>query len=81
MGEVIRIGALEIRFLQSKDATGGSLDMFEMTVPPAGKMPVPHYHETWDETVYGLEGVTTFQIDGRTVDVGPGVARQSSPAI
>ena len=34
-------------------------------------MPVPHYHESWDETVYGLGG-TTWHIAGRDVDLAPG---------
>ena len=72
MPEVVRIGGLELRFLRSKEDTGGSLDMFEMTVQPNARMPVPHYHETWDETIYGLAGLTTWRIDGQDVGVGPG---------
>ena len=72
MPEVIRVGGLELRFLQSKDDTGGSLDVFEMLVPPDARMPVPHYHETWDETIYGVAGVTTWRVDGKDFDVGPG---------
>jgi quercetin dioxygenase-like cupin family protein len=72
MSETIRMGGLELRFLCGKEDTGGSLDMFEMTVQPNARMPVPHYHESWDETVYGLTGETTWQIDGRDVAVGPG---------
>jgi len=72
MAETIRIGGLELRFLQSKDATGGSLDLFEMTVQPNARMPVPHYHENWDETVYGLAGITTWRVDGQDIAVGPG---------
>lgn len=72
MSETIRIGGLELRFLQSKEDTGGSLDMFEMTVQPNARMPVPHYHESWDETVYGLVGTTTWRIDRQKVTVGPG---------
>src|SRR5215212_10161572 len=72
MAETIRIGGLELRFLQSKEDTGGSLDLFEMTVQPRARMPVPHYHESWDEAVYGLSGVTTWRVDGRDVAVGPG---------
>ena len=60
MPEVIHVGGLELRFLHNKEDTGGSLDMFEMTVQPNARMPVPHYHETWDETIYGLSGVTTW---------------------
>ncbi len=72
MTEIIRFGGLEIRFLQNKDDTGGSLDAFEMVVQPKARMPVPHHHESWDEMIYGLVGTTTWRIDGRDVAVGPG---------
>ena len=72
MPEVIAMGGLELRFLQSKEDTGGSLDLFEMTVQPNARMPVPHYHESWDETVYGLAGATTWHVDGQDVTVKPG---------
>jgi quercetin dioxygenase-like cupin family protein len=72
MPETIRIGGLEIRFLRDKHDTQGSLDLFEMDVPPEGRMPVPHYHRDWDETVYGLVGAVTFTIGGALRTVGPG---------
>lgn len=72
MAETIGMGGLELRFLQSKDDTGGSLDLFEMTVQPNARMPVPHHHESWDETVYGLSGTTTWRVAGRDVALGPG---------
>jgi quercetin dioxygenase-like cupin family protein len=72
MQELIRMGALELLFLQSKETTGGSLDMFEMTLQPDARMPVPHYHESWDETVYGLEGISTWRVDGSDVELPPG---------
>jgi quercetin dioxygenase-like cupin family protein len=72
MPEVIRIDGVELRFLRSKEDTGGSLDMFEMTLQPNARIPVPHYHESWDETVYGLAGTTTWRIHGQEVSVGPG---------
>jgi quercetin dioxygenase-like cupin family protein len=72
MAETIRMGGLELRFLQSKEDTGGSLDLFEMTVQPNARMPVPHYHESWDETVYGLSGASTWRVDGRDIAAGPG---------
>lgn len=74
MPETIQIGGLELRFLQSKDETGGSLDVFEMTVQPNARMPIPHYHESWDETVYGLSGATTWRVDGRDIAVGSGAS-------
>jgi quercetin dioxygenase-like cupin family protein len=72
MSELINMGALQLKFLCSKDDTSGSLDMFEMTVQPNGRMPVPHYHESWDETIYGLTGTITWRIDGKDVHVSPG---------
>lgn len=74
MAEVIRIGRLELRFLRNKHETGGSLDMFEMLVPPEGRMPVAHYHRDWDETVYGLTGTVTFMVGGEAHDINPGDA-------
>jgi quercetin dioxygenase-like cupin family protein len=70
--ETIRIGGLELRFLQTKDDTAGSLDAFEMTVEPNARMPIAHYHESWDETTYGLAGASTWRVDGRDVVLEPG---------
>ena len=72
MPETVRFKGLELRFLQSREDTDGSLDVFEMTVEPNARVPVPHYHKSWDETVYGLAGVTTWRVDGRDIKVGPG---------
>ncbi len=70
--EIIRVGQIEIRFLLEGKDSGGRLAMFEFTVPAGAKVPVPHYHEQYDETIYGLEGVVTFNINGQPTDVAPG---------
>lgn len=72
MPQTITIGGLLLEFLHDKDSTGDGLDMFRMTVQPNARMPVPHYHESWDEAVYGLAGTLTFRVDGSDVPVGPG---------
>ena len=72
MNEIIQFGSLELRFLQSGQDTDAGLDLFEMLLRPGGRMPVPHYHESWDETVYGLGGTSTWRIAGRDVDLAPG---------
>ena len=72
MPEIIDLGSLKLRFLQNKDETAGSIDMFEMTLQPNARMPIPHYHDRWDETIYGLDGTTTWKIDGKDIDLGPG---------
>jgi quercetin dioxygenase-like cupin family protein len=35
-------------------------------------MPPAHSHDAFDETVYGLEGVFSFLIDGKKTYLGPG---------
>ena len=72
MTEIIRMGGLELRFLQSQEGTGASIDLFEMTLQPNARMPVPHYHESWEETVYGLAGRSTWRVAGRDIEIAPG---------
>jgi quercetin dioxygenase-like cupin family protein len=74
MSDIINFGALQLRFLHSKDDTDGSVDIFEMTLQPNARMPIPHYHDRWDETIYGLSGVSTWTIDGQQTDLGPGAS-------
>jgi mannose-6-phosphate isomerase-like protein (cupin superfamily) len=31
-----------------------------------------HSHDAFEETIYGLRGVTTWVVDGRTLDIRPG---------
>ena len=72
VAETIHIGPLILDFLRDKHETAGSLDMFEMIVPPDGQMPVGHYHRDWDETVYGLSRTVTFIVDNTSYAIGPG---------
>ncbi len=70
--QTIDMRSLEVKFLEDKDGTGGSLDVFELMLRPKARMPIPHYHESWDETVYGLTGVSTWRVGGQDVEVAPG---------
>jgi quercetin dioxygenase-like cupin family protein len=70
--EEIHVGGIFLRFLIDGPSTGASLSMFEMFVEPNGKMPVPHYHEAFDEMLYGLSGVLTMTLEGKAIDLGPG---------
>jgi quercetin dioxygenase-like cupin family protein len=69
---IIKVGQIGIRFLLEAADTNGALAMFEFTVPVGAKMPLPHSHERYDETIYGVEGVLTFTVEGKTVDIAPG---------
>jgi len=70
--ESIRIGQIEIRFLLESKDSNGQLAMFEFTVPAGVKVPAPHSHTHYDETIYGLEGVMTFTVNGQPVDIAAG---------
>lgn len=70
--EIIRVGQIGIRFLLEAADTNGAVAMFEFTVPVGANVPVPHYHRSYDETIYGVEGVVTFTVEGKPVDIGPG---------
>ena len=71
-GEEIRIGQVAIRFLLEGEASGGSVAVFEFDVPAGARVPAAHSHDGYEETIYGLEGVLTWTLDGRQTDVGPG---------
>jgi len=70
--EEIRIGQLAIRFLLEGKESGGSLAMFEFDVPAGARVPIAHSHDAYEETIYGLQGVLTWTVDGHKSDVGPG---------
>jgi quercetin dioxygenase-like cupin family protein len=70
----IRIGGLAIRFLVEKEASGGSVAIFEFDVAAGAKVPVAHSHDGYEETIYGLAGVLTFTVDGKKSELHPGDA-------
>jgi quercetin dioxygenase-like cupin family protein len=70
----IRIGQLAVRFLVDGPASGASVTIFELTVPPGAKVPAAHSHDAFDETIFGLEGVLTLTLNCQPVEVGAGEA-------
>jgi len=72
--EMIQVGALGVRFLVEAADSNGSASVFECFVPATSRMPAPHSHDAFEETIYGLEGTTTWTIDGRKVDISAGEA-------
>ena len=70
--EPIMVGTIEVRFLVEPAASAGSVSMFEVRVPGDAKVPAPHSHEAFDETIYGLEGTLTLTVDGAVIELGPG---------
>jgi quercetin dioxygenase-like cupin family protein len=74
MREVIKVGELAIRFLVEGEQSAGSVAVFEFNVPADAKVAAAHSHDGYEETIYGLEGVLTWTIEGTPTDVGPGEA-------
>ena len=70
--ELIRVGELAVRFLVEASDSNGTLTVFECFVPANAGMPAPHSHDGFEETIYGLEGTSTWTIGGETVKIGPG---------
>ena len=72
--ETITVGALSVRFYVESGDSGGSVSVFECYVPANSKMPAPHSHDAFEETIYGLKGTTTWTVNGETSEIGVGEA-------
>src|SRR5438094_10384493 len=68
----IRVGGMAIRFLVEGEESGGSIAVFEFDVPVGTKVAAAHSHDGYEETIYGLEGVLTWTVEGVPTDIGPG---------
>jgi quercetin dioxygenase-like cupin family protein len=73
--ETIHIGPLAVRFLIAGENSNGSLAAFEVSVPSGQRLAgPPHSHDHFEETIYGIDGVLTWTVDGKPIDVRPGQA-------
>lgn len=68
----IRVGDMTIRFLLEGEQSGGSVAIFEFDVPAGARIAAAHSHDGYDETIYGLDGVLTWSLEGTSTEVGPG---------
>lgn len=70
--EEIKVGDMAIRFLLEGERSAGSVAVFEFDVPVGAQVAAAHSHDGYEETIYGLEGVLTWTLEGTPIDVGPG---------
>jgi quercetin dioxygenase-like cupin family protein len=71
--ESIVLDLLTVRFLVTGENSNGSIAVFELTVPGSQRLRAPaHSHDHYEETIYGLEGVLTWTVNGEAIDVGRG---------
>ena len=76
MRDEITVGGMAIRFLVEGEESGGSVAVFEFDVPTGAKVAAAHSHDGYEETIYGLEGMLTWTIEGAgaPIDIGAGQA-------
>jgi len=73
--ETIDFGPLAVRFLVTGEHSTRSVAAFELTVRASERLMAPaHSHDHYEETIYGVDGVLTWTVNGRPIDVGPGQA-------
>ena len=72
--ETIRIGPLTVHFLITAEDSNGTVATFEVTVPAGQRLAAAHSHDHYEETIYGIEGVLTWTVDRKQLEVGPGQA-------
>ena len=71
--EIINLGnGLEIHFCLDAADTNAQFTLFKCLIHPNTKVPAAHYHDNFDETLYGLKGSLTLSVDDQVVQLGPG---------
>ena len=70
----IAVGDIEVRFLVEGGDSDDALTMFECRVPAGARVPAPHSHDAFEETIYGLDGVCSWTVNGRSYEIGAGDA-------
>lgn len=71
--EVINLGpGLEIHFSLDAADTNAQFTLFKVVIHANAKVPAAHYHENFDETLYGLNGTITLTVDGEVLQLNAG---------
>ena len=73
--ETIALGPVHVRFLITGANSTGSVAAFELVVGAGQRLQAPaHSHDHYEETIYGIDGVLTWTVAGKPIEVGPGQA-------
>jgi quercetin dioxygenase-like cupin family protein len=70
--EVIEAAGMRIQFLIEGNETNDAISIFRCDFEAGARSPMPHSHDAFDETNYGLSGEVTFIVDGVKHALGPG---------
>ncbi|MEY4547456.1 MAG: hypothetical protein RL685_3651 [Pseudomonadota bacterium] len=78
--ELIRVGQLEIRYLQQADEHV-QMGCFELRVPPGSNVPPSHAHGGHEELMFVLDGCLRVNVGALTRDLGPGDCISTPPGV
>jgi quercetin dioxygenase-like cupin family protein len=70
--EQILVGGIAIRPRIEPAESDGAVAIHEFDVPAGASLPLPHSHDAYEETIYGVRGTVTFTVKGTPHDIGPG---------
>ena len=73
MHPTIRVGEMSVTFLKTRHETDDAFDLFELTIPPFGRLPFPHIHRKYDETIFGVNGTMTWTLVDNSTEVRRGI--------
>src|ERR1700679_1114961 len=63
MHRTICVGEMSVTFLKTRHETAGAFDLFELTIPPFGRIPLPHIHRKYDEPIFAVDGTMPSTTD------------------
>ena len=72
--EEIRLGPRRFGSWWTAPPPAARLPCSSSMCPASARLPVAHSHDAYEETIYGLRGVTSWTVEGEVVDIGPGDA-------
>ena len=72
MKSIVYKAGVKVDFLKEGKDTNGEYCEFRCSIKRASRTPMPHYHQGFDETVYGEQGIVRWTVNGKATDLGPG---------
>src|SRR3954464_6412874 len=68
----IDLGPITVTFSVVAEESNGTVTVQRCDVRAGAGVPFAHSHDAFEETIHGLQGVTTFTIDGAQVLIATG---------
>ena len=72
MKSIVYKAGIKVDFLKEGRDTNNEYCEFRCIIKPSSRVPMPHFHQGFDETVLGEKGIVQWTVDGKVTDLGPG---------